>query len=755
MTERTLTRIQLTAVAVASLSMHGAFAESADEASTAADYAPLLINMRSLDTRWQTDYAGSLQLGLGYTSDDNFMFGQYNGLYEDQVNLIGNLRWQNVGNGSSYWRASVNDLGLDTREAEIVWGKSERVRLSFGVDSQKQVQNNSGRTPFRGSDSPLLLPDNWIVGATTNSFSQLDASLRQFDRELEREKLFATAVVTLNDQWRFDSALSYQERKGTDVTAGAIYVDASSGDAALLPMPVDYRTTEFEAGVNYSAGKLNLEGRLHYSDFDNKNEILIWENPYSSRYPDSAGGLGLAPDNDQIQARVTGQYLISPTARLQFDGSYAVANQDQDYLDYSINPAANIIDPLPRDSFDGEALTTTFNSKLWLRPLQKLDVEVFYKGRERDYDTPRDGYRYIRGDGSRQPDAALTVYNTSHQFISQTMGIEGTYRLPWRSRLQVEYAYEQVERENAAVEETEEDQFTIGYRVQPVQNVTARLQLRYGDRRADTYQWDQRYYALLDTSLINATPDAQRYINHPDLSQYYLANREQEQVKLDLNWLPADNWSLSFNLLSRNDDYDKTYTGLRYSYWQRYHLSASYSPSTTLSASLYGGYDRFESEQMGRSFRGGAEKNAFELYPPLPQASDPDRDWRLDATDSSVTLGANLSWQASDKLAVTADYSFADTASDQAFRSYGASDVMPQDLPTVDTRLHHFQASGTWQLRQDLSLRLDYEYYRYRSDDWALAGVNADTIDKVLTFGASNPNEQIHYVGVSAIYRWQ
>ena len=36
---------------------------------------------------------------------------------------------------------------------------------------------------------------------------------------------------------------------------------------------------------------------------------------------------------------------------------------------------------------------------------------------------------------------------------------------------------------------------------------TARLEVRYADRAADTYEWAQSYYALLDTGLINATPD--------------------------------------------------------------------------------------------------------------------------------------------------------------------------------------------------------------------------------------------------------
>ena len=33
-------------------------------------------------------------------------------------------------------------------------------------------------------------------------------------------------------------------------------------------------------------------------------------------------------------------------------------------------------------------------------------------------------------------------------------------------------------------------------------------------------------------------------------------------------------------------------------------------------------------------------------------------------------------------------------------------------------------------MREDLSLRLQYQYYSYSSDDWALQGVQADTIDK-------------------------
>jgi len=751
---------QLTAISALVLAAMGVLAaEETAETEDAGAYVPLGVENRSSGGP-EAGYAGAVQLGLGYSSDDNFMFGQYNGLNEKGANLIGNLQWQDFSNSDSYWQASVSDLGLDTREGEVVWGRADRLRLKLGFDSQLQVRNDSGSTPFRGSDNNQRLPENWVSGSRTSDWSNLDSSLQGFDRELERERLSLGLAAKLNDNWTLETDLSYEDKQGTADVGAAVYVDASSGDSVLLPMPVDYRTTEFDLGLLYSGERLHLEGRLGYSDFDNKEEQLAWQNPYSSfgpnvSYPSGDGALGLAPDNEQTSGRLTGQYILTPDFRFQFDGSYAISSQDQDYLDYTVNPALSITEPLPRNDYDGEVTVSTFNAAMLFRPVPKLNVKAFYKVRERDYDSPRDGYRYVRGDGGDQPRSALTVYNTAQGYLSKTAGMELAYRLPLRSRLKFEFEYENVERENSAVEETEEDRFTVAYRIQPWSNFTARAELLYGNRRADTYQWDQRYYALLDAELINATPDSQRYINHPELSQYHLSNRERTEGKLDFSFQPDNRWQLNLDLMWRDDDYDKTYTGLREADWRRAHVSATYAVGSSLSTTLYGGYDRYDSAQMGRAFRGGQEKNAFEIYPPLPQASDPSRDWETDTTDTALTLGASLQWQVAEDLALALDYSFVDTEGEQDFKTYGASDLDPQDMPAVNTELHHVVVSGTWQMQEHLSLKLDYQYYRYSSDDWAWQGVQADTIGKVLTFGERNPNEQIHYVGASVIYRWQ
>jgi hypothetical protein len=177
--------------------------------------------------------------------------------------------------------------------------------------------------------------------------------------------------------------------------------------------------------------------------------------------------------------------------------------------------------------------------------------------------------------------------------------------------------------------------------------------------------------------------------------------------------------------------------------------------SETFSGTVYAGYDVYEGEQTSRAFRGGQEKNSFEIYTPLPQASDPLQDWDLDATDSSTTIGLNLQWLPAKDMELNLDYSFVDTTSEQDYSTPAGSNLVLSDLPDVDTRLHHVEASGTWHMQENLSVQLDYQFYSYETDDWAWDNVQADTIGKVLSFGQQNPNEDIHYLGASVIYRWQ
>ena len=721
-------------------------------------FAPLAAEARPLATRWQTDYSGSVEIGLGYVSDENFMFGQYNGLDEDEATLIGNIDWTGQ-TGNGLWTVSGSDLGLDTRSGRVEWS-TEQLSVFIELDSMKQVRNDSGRTPFRGGDT-LTLPQDWVSSNVTSGFTTLFDNMRDVDQELERDRYSLGVDWQFNEHWSLESSLSYEEKDGTRDIGAAIFQDASAGHAAILPQPIDYETTEFDLAVGYSADNIQLHGSWHYSDFDNNNNLLSWQNPYdifgpSVRYPNGTGGLGLAPDNEYNLLRLLGTYRFSPTLRFQVDGSYAKTEQDQNFAPYTVNENLSAPVPVPRDSLDGELESYSLDARVFYRPWRRLNIEGWYHGQERDYDVPRDGYQYVLGDGGSQVGSNLTVYNTSHDYTTNSFGVEGSYPLPWHSKLWLTYEYEEIERENAAVEETEEDRYKLRYRIAILSNLSSRLEVLYAERAADTYHWDQSYYALLDSGLINRTPDSQRYITHPLLSQYHLSNRDRTDVRLDFDWQPGLAWNISTNLLWREDDYNETELGLSKEKVKRAALTASWLPNSRLTLTAYASYDDYEREQSNRAFRGGIEKNAFEIYPPLPQASDPSRDWGVDNEDEVITVGFGVEWQLRDNISLMADYSYVNTDSDYDFSNGGAADLSTEPLPADDeSEQHHLVLEGIYNLRENLSIKVNYQYWNYDSEDWAIHDLSANSIDKVLTLGEQEADEDLHYIGTSIIYRWQ
>jgi MtrB/PioB family decaheme-associated outer membrane protein len=721
-------------------------------------FAALAEEARPLQTRWQTDYIGTLELGVDYVTDDNFMFGRYNGNDEDEAQIYGNVDWRwatSYGN----WDIQGTDIGTDIPFARIQWDRNN-LSIYFELEGTKQISNDSGRTPFSGDDN-LLLPTDWLSSNVTSGFTNLDSALHGVDQELERDRYTLGLSTQINSAWKLESSVQYEEKDGGQDVGAAIFQDASVGHSAILLQPVDYESLEFDLSLNFKSKHVLLNGSLFYNEFDNNNDLLQWQNPYdifgpAVRYPNGNGGLGLAPDNEYMGGRLLGTWFINSGLRLQVDGSYAETEQDQNYAAYTANDDLTVNVPLPRNSLDGTIETSTLDTRLFYRPLPRLNLELWWHGEQRESDQSRDPYQYVLGDGGSQVASDWTVYNTGHDYSINRAGIEGSYPLPWRSKIWLKYEYYKVERENSAVEETEEDRYSLKYRIPILPNLNSRLELLYADRAASTYNWDQSYYALLDTGLINRTPDNQRYITHPQLAQYQLANRERSEVKLDLDWQPAMDWSVGLNVLWRDDEFDKTDLGLEEEEVTRVGGTVSWLPNQRLSVSAYASYDDYQRDQNNRSFRGGIEKNAFEIYPPLPQASDPSRNWSLSNEDEVVTLGLNVEWQLRENISLTADYSYVSTDSDYDFSDGGAADLSSEPLPADDdSDQHHLIVEGAYNLRDNLTIKVDYQYWRYDSEDWAIHDLGPTSIDKVLTLGEQEADEDLHYIGTSIIYRWQ
>ena len=98
----------------------------------------------------------SYELGLGYVTDDAFLFGRYNGLQDQGPYLIGDIQDQGYSEDSRYWHARGTNLGLDSRYLRLEGGIQGSQQYYFEYDQLPNNRSDSASTPFLGIGSTSL-----------------------------------------------------------------------------------------------------------------------------------------------------------------------------------------------------------------------------------------------------------------------------------------------------------------------------------------------------------------------------------------------------------------------------------------------------------------------------------------------------------------------------------------------------------------------------------------------------------------------
>lgn len=716
-----------------------------------------------LGTIWEIDFTRKFQLDVFNVSEDNFKFGQYNGLNEQGSYLAAS--WDVISRAgrednedTGYWTLSADNLGLRTSDLSFSMGKQGNYGFSIDLSSLRTVDNDTGVTPFHG-DEVLRLPESWIPALTTAGMTSF-TTFNQFEPELDRYKLKLAFNKHLTRNWSLDTAYSYERKDGEKSTSAAFYIDAANPHAANLAEPVDYSTTEIDLTTEYSGQKLQFALSYHFSNFDNDNSSLSWQNPYAGvfevavDYPNGFGTMALPADHKFQQLRARGTLLVTPKIRVQFDGTIGITEHEDSLLPYTSNPALTLHTALPVSSLD-DLDTSTFYLAILTNPISRLALNFKYRYEERDNTMDRYPWIYVRGDSQDQPLAIRAVFNNPQNIIREEFTSEATWRFPNRTRLTLIYDYKEVTRSLVSVEETEEDRLTGIVKFYPMDRLAIRLEGAYSDRSASTYQWAESFLNSFTIDQINRIPDNRRWSNHPLLRQNYLANRESSFIELKVTYQPSEFLSLMFDGDYQYHDYDETVLGLKSDSQTTANLSANYTSSDKVNIYGWVNYGLYETEQTGRSFRGGIEQPANDIFPPLTQGSDRTRDWDVEVEAELFGFGAGLTWVVlQDKFDISADYVYTKTTTEHEFGTHGAADILGLPLPDQDSLLHQFTLNANYHVRPNFTWSLRYDYYRFSDDNWNLDNVDPNTLDKVLGFGQRNPNEVVNMISVAMTYRY-
>ena len=527
--------------------------------------------------------------------------------------------------------------------------------------------------------------------------------------------------------------------------------------AALAPEPVDYTTEQIDASIRYASKNFQIEAAYYLSLFSDENTALTWQNPFTAisgwavgagiGYPTGVGQYGLPPDNRFQQATISAGYNFSQATRLSGSFSRGRMTQDETYLPYTSIPAlaASITEPLPRDSLDGEIDTTVVNLRLSSRPTSEFAWNLSYRYDDRDNQTPRDVYVYIAGDSQFQDTGVASNkrrYNEPYSYQNEDFKADASYRLFGNTDISLGLQWSKIDRTYTEREEAEEDSYHLGINTAISDRINSHIRYTHTKRDGSTYVGNEPFLSGYDPGYTSTTPG---WENHPNLRRYHLANRDRDQLALNVEFTASEALTLGAGIDYTDDEYNESAVGLVDATSESVTLDAVYAPSQLWSLYGFYTYESFSSNQNGHSFAGGASQ--------VPNAADPRRAWSAHQRERVDSTGFGYKREMADgRLDFGIDYLRSKSWSGYDF-AVGSS-LTTKPLPRDTTVLDSINLYATYKMRENLSMRMGYWYEEYSSSDWAVDGIDPNQLANVILLGEDSPDYNDGVVSLSMIYRF-
>ena len=639
---------------------------------------------------------GRVAAGLLHVEESHPRFGRDNGLDEAgaHAGLAADYRKRDEAGRSVEVRAA--DTGLAPRSASLRIGKGRAWDLRLG---HREVPHNvatDGRTPYSGRTS-LSLPDDWQRAFDTQGMSGL-AAARPFDYATRRRKDAAGFSLDLHPDWRLALDYSRETRKGTEETFADFLYQSTS-----LPKPIDYRSEELGARLSFDRRPLLLAAGLRTSRFRNADPFLEWESPWLGPAVEH-GRKALAPDNDAHSFSLVSRVDVGDHSTANATLDWGRMTQDDAFLPYTTNASLGL-DPLPAAGLDGRVRTFSGAFRLTSRLGERLRLGLEHRRQKRDDATPALTLTPVLGDLL----VSAPLEARGYGFDKEKTGLHARYRMGRSLRLASGVERSRVRRGRPGTAGNEEDK--------------AWAALSAGDLHG--FGW------TLKRTVASRSASEPRHetANHPLARRFHQAPRWQRGWRAELDYhLPARGLSLGFDADYRRNEYPDTIIGLLHDRQRGWGVDFGYAPTRRVSLSGY-----FLAEE-----RSSATAGSVAVAAP---------DWWSGTEDRVATAGLDLDLHGvgSERLDLSFGYARSDgTATyETVFREEASI------FPALVSDLRSWEVRARYRLEDRWTLAVRYRHERYRAADWALDGVDPDTIRNVLASGRSSPAYSNRFIGVA------
>ncbi len=706
-------------------------------------------------------HAGWVDIGIGHQDGRVDGFGRSDGLSGEGFRGLGGVRldMRPEADDAEPYRVFLDGQhhplsGLNYLELQFGPVGRHQTEIEF---SELHSRQSPGQTPFHGAGSnELTLPDDWVAGTTTGDMDQLEDSLQRASYDSVRRAFRVAHERSLDARWDTGAEFRMERREGTRPVAAVMGSTGGNSRAALVPAPVEHTTREADLEVRYQQNSLHLHGGYRVSLYDNRQERLEWDNPYAqvggwasgTGYPDGRGQLSLAPDNQFHMLHAGISNRLSDSLRFSGEISGGRMLQDEDLAPYTVNPALNVAEELPRTSSEGRVDILRLNSRLNWRPSDRSRVDLRYRGEDRNDRTPRAVFNYVAGDAVHQTEGrahARARVNRPYSSTRHQLNADTALRREEGGQWFGGYAYDHHERELAEIGRSRENRVHAGLRRPLGDRQQVELRAEYGQRRVDDHDPTRPYRETHTAEYLASVDEEIRFENHPLMQRFNTADRNRQRASARWRIEATDDIEVSASVHATEDDFPDARLGLISARSTSVALDAGWFPDADYSLDAFLTHDRYSSSQNNRAFRGGGFK--------ADDAFDPDRDWHMRAKDRAWVAGTGGNWYLDEARRTELTARVAKSWTDSRYDLRTGSALASSPIPDVNTRTRWLELGLRRDVSDRLDVSLDWYHERFQADDWAWDDVAPDTMPDVIASGQSLGRQSVQWI--SATLRWR
>ncbi|MBF0566943.1 MAG: MtrB/PioB family outer membrane beta-barrel protein, partial [Nitrospirae bacterium] len=669
-----------------------------------------------------------------------------------------------------WFKFKASDIGYDTQNYRLDGGIYGAVKYYVEYNEIPHNYSLGDKTIYSGTgtNNLTLLPGN---------VKQPFTSWNNLDYVIKRQQEGGGVRLDMAKPFYAEFTGSREDRSGTRPLSATS--NGASGPIAEFPQPINYITETFRGELGYITKALFASAYLQYTDLDNANENVYFQNIYVGTAAAGTSKFGLTdtlttpPDNKNYNYGFRGSVELPMESRFNMSLSGGQTTSGANLFDTSVlggNTVSSKYYPLSYiygngvSTWHGKVENENYNFALTSNPLPFLNVTLFEKYYENRNKSDVVSIKTLAF-GATAPSTPLNE-NPQFGYRKNDFGGELGFRLPSNFALTTGYNHVNLHRTvipagpsmQDDIPETTDNIYAIGLKWTGLDFLAAKV----GYERLNR---DGANDSSLYTTASNATLIQWK-------NRYDIGTQDRDKFKVGVDLFPIDNFNVGLGYYYIRSTYPDTIIGLRNSRTDEYFADADYTFGHFAKLNGYVAYENNKTYQFQRN--GNQDPNSNTTVTINATSGAPSNyNWDLTLKDNSINYGAGLDIYLIPRkvtLRVQYDYVKSDGNGDftilnqaalTALGNMGSStyngsggpaqDNSNIDVPAIDDyKKSSIVAKAMWDVTKYFSVVVGYAFEHYKYNDSGYD--NYPTTNTFADDNVSSPKNPINYNYISGAY---